>query len=585
MSEPGQPNPYRPESGFRPDAAAGIEPSAAGPAIESIVGESGAITIERDHIGRVTRIKTSCGSAQFRYDSQGRLYAFIYARLAWSTADGQLWTARDNKNDYQIVGQITVDENASIIITTAEVLRQLKATGVIADRYRDGSTIESRRPVPQFTAADLLSHVYAIGSPPAAQPDSSKPLTPVNKVSTASKISGTQPPVIPMPGAAPVPQTAKISKAFAKPALLPFATSKPVPAFDPDAYGLGPSSSEDTEATDPVLPTLVREAGATAAKVNSSGSQHNISSAARSPADGIMISAMAWKDPGDPTNATNAAQTSILPDDGYNDSGSIDKPRAAGTGSISKLKRVSERAADLPAQGTSGLVSRMEDSWATLQLSALEKVLGPDHPSLLPLLDRAANVNRRQCRLDLAESCASRSLEIRTRLGGPDHADLSIPLIELAGIAAEMGRLHDAEGHYAKVVEILEKGLSKARFMSWANLAPSNYQSQCLHRLLHAAASLLTIYGKQKKTVLGQKLKKRVASLAASLDASMQERFASSFQAIAAAKLPDNSASMDSAPIRRTIQAMKTNDSEALADEDESTSDPTARNQKNGALV
>ena len=114
--------------------------------------------VERDYKERVTRARFACGNwAQFRYDAADRLYAFIYAGLAWSTRDGSLWTARDADSDYRIDAEITVESDGSLHIAKEDVTRIIKLSGARLDEFKNGSRLESRRLRREASPADLLA--------------------------------------------------------------------------------------------------------------------------------------------------------------------------------------------------------------------------------------------------------------------------------------------------------------------------------------------------------------------------------------------------------------------------------------------
>src|SRR6185437_5748233 len=103
---------------------------------ESGSADDQAASVDWDHKGRVFRSRFSDGhTCQFRYDENGALYGFVYARLAWSSLDGSLWSAQDVSHDYVVHGKICVNVDGTISIETPEFMRTLKLNGTIVDQY------------------------------------------------------------------------------------------------------------------------------------------------------------------------------------------------------------------------------------------------------------------------------------------------------------------------------------------------------------------------------------------------------------------------------------------------------------------
>lgn len=127
-------------------------------------------TVEWDHTGRVIASRFASGhSCQFRYDASGTLYAFTYARLAWSTIDGVRWAAKDHNYDWALEAKVEAGLDGAIRIETPNVKRTLLLNGMIVDEFPDGTFIESTRPTPDAVPADLLavSHERAFVNEPA----------------------------------------------------------------------------------------------------------------------------------------------------------------------------------------------------------------------------------------------------------------------------------------------------------------------------------------------------------------------------------------------------------------------------------
>lgn len=118
--------------------------------------QASAATVEWDHSGRVSSSKFSCGHlCSFRYDANGNLYAFTYARIAWSTMDGVNWSGRDQVSDWSFSGNVTVGLDGTIRIDRGNVVRTLKLNGTIIDEYADGTSVETVRPTVEVCPADL----------------------------------------------------------------------------------------------------------------------------------------------------------------------------------------------------------------------------------------------------------------------------------------------------------------------------------------------------------------------------------------------------------------------------------------------
>ena len=144
------------------DEAFGVDVTT-GSATESPIDASGEglpLAVDCDHKGRVIVARFDGGQvSQFRYDSVGRLYAFTYSRLAWSTADGAHWIARDQNNVYSLEATVAVANDGSLIIETAERTRVLRLNGTIIDQYTGDKSGEITRRRADFVAEDLLATV------------------------------------------------------------------------------------------------------------------------------------------------------------------------------------------------------------------------------------------------------------------------------------------------------------------------------------------------------------------------------------------------------------------------------------------
>ncbi|MFN7921030.1 MAG: tetratricopeptide repeat protein [Bryobacteraceae bacterium] len=89
-------------------------------------------------------------------------------------------------------------------------------------------------------------------------------------------------------------------------------------------------------------------------------------------------------------------------------------------------------------------------------LGVLDRVIGPDHPQVLPMLDRVGELENSQRAYDRAEATFRRALVIRERIHGGDHADLIATLDGLAYSLFGQRRYDDAEPVYKRLLGIWE---------------------------------------------------------------------------------------------------------------------------------
>ncbi|MBI3515281.1 MAG: CHAT domain-containing protein, partial [Proteobacteria bacterium] len=87
-------------------------------------------------------------------------------------------------------------------------------------------------------------------------------------------------------------------------------------------------------------------------------------------------------------------------------------------------------------------------------LAEQERTLGPDHLEVAATLDRLAGVYDLEGRDDLVEPFYRRSLAIREKALGPDHPDVVASLKRLAGVNRLLRRAEVAEALYRRVAEI-----------------------------------------------------------------------------------------------------------------------------------
>ena len=90
-------------------------------------------------------------------------------------------------------------------------------------------------------------------------------------------------------------------------------------------------------------------------------------------------------------------------------------------------------------------------------LARRERKLGPDHPSLTPVLTLLANVQRAQGHFAAAEPLLRRGLAIREKALDPDRPALGQSLAKLADLLRDEGRYGEAAPLYQRAVAILEK--------------------------------------------------------------------------------------------------------------------------------
>jgi tetratricopeptide (TPR) repeat protein len=119
--------------------------------------------VERNHRGQVIRARYGNGNwAQFRFDASSELYAFVYARLAWSKLDKSIWSAQDSCNAYEIQGKITVDNDGTLRITKKDVTRCIKLDGSKIDYFINGTYLESYNLKQEAQPTDLLAETVPV---------------------------------------------------------------------------------------------------------------------------------------------------------------------------------------------------------------------------------------------------------------------------------------------------------------------------------------------------------------------------------------------------------------------------------------
>ncbi len=131
------------------------EPAESAPVPEVVIPEGAAI--ERRDSGPISKVRFTNGStAQYRYNQQGELCAFIYARLAWDTDDGHVWTARDKDNEYCLEGRVSVEPDGTLCIQKKDIIRRIFLDGTRYDLHPDGSGQTSRPAQREASPGDLL---------------------------------------------------------------------------------------------------------------------------------------------------------------------------------------------------------------------------------------------------------------------------------------------------------------------------------------------------------------------------------------------------------------------------------------------
>jgi tetratricopeptide (TPR) repeat protein len=88
---------------------------------------------------------------------------------------------------------------------------------------------------------------------------------------------------------------------------------------------------------------------------------------------------------------------------------------------------------------------------------AFEKSLGPDHADVTTTLNNLADLDREVGRYADAERLYKRSLAIQEKSLGSDHPDVAVTLNGLALLYEKTGRSADAKSLYKRLRSILEK--------------------------------------------------------------------------------------------------------------------------------
>lgn len=207
------PAPEAPETIFLKSAPE-IEPEEPPP----VVIPEGAAIERRD--GSISKVRFTNGStAQYRYNQQGELCAFIYARLAWCTEDGHVWTARDKDNEYCLEGRVSIEPDGTICIQKKDIIRRIGLDGTRYDLHPDGSGQTSRPAQRESSPGDLLVMWRRLSPTPLGkrngpQLDTTPPA--VKSVSTLPKLAN---PVEFKPAYVPPPAPAASAQSKTMPSL------------------------------------------------------------------------------------------------------------------------------------------------------------------------------------------------------------------------------------------------------------------------------------------------------------------------------------------------------------------------------
>lgn len=149
--------------------------------------------IERRESGTISKVRFTNGStAQYRYNQQNELCAFIYARLAWCTDDGHVWTARDKDNEYCLEGRVSVEPDGTLCIQKKDIIRRIFLDGTRYDLHPDGSGQTSRPAQREASPGDLLVMWRRISPTPLGKRSGPQPVAPppaVKSVSTLPKLA------------------------------------------------------------------------------------------------------------------------------------------------------------------------------------------------------------------------------------------------------------------------------------------------------------------------------------------------------------------------------------------------------------
>ena len=91
------------------------------------------------------------------------------------------------------------------------------------------------------------------------------------------------------------------------------------------------------------------------------------------------------------------------------------------------------------------------------KLTAMEEALGPDHPSLVPVLTSLASLYRGQGRFDEAEALFKRALAIDEKRDGADSEAAAADAVHLAELYHAQHRCTEAAPYYDRFLTFIEK--------------------------------------------------------------------------------------------------------------------------------
>jgi YD repeat-containing protein len=460
------------------------------PAISTDAPTSSAL-VDWDHKGRVTRSRFVDGHVcQFRYDEHGSLYGFIYAKLAWSSNDGYIWSAQDSANLYVVQGRITVNVDGTLTIERDSFNRTLKLNGLIVDDYRDGRALETMRQTAEPKPADLLADVHKKHGVPTKQD-----FLPLDAADLA------------MHGSAPIlghhtPDAGESSNAKVKSALRTTSSTSM----------LKDSVVERSFVTDDLRLSHQERAHQVGLQAQRESGIH------QAPA---------------PVPDNGAEKADALPGN--------KRPLAVGK-RLNRLRVVEDTAAQTPVYETPANNPQVAVRLAfeESRLAVLEKLFGQGSLILAPCLDALGTIYYERRRVNDAREAHERALMIRCRHLGATHADTAINLHALGRIYHEWGRYTEAEEQYAQAIRVSGKGLQKARFMRESGLTDDSHILEHIRRLLAAVHSLAKLYSEQQRRHLCQELLNTATGVRNSIDAGYHRHFDHVFEALTALASSDH---------------------------------------------
>jgi tetratricopeptide (TPR) repeat protein len=447
--------------------------------------------VDWDHKGRVTRSRFSDGQiCQFRYDEDGALYGFIYAKLAWSSTDKTIWSAQDTFNSYVIQGSITVNVDGTLSIERPDFTRTLKLNGMFIDDYRDGNALETMRPDPEQRPSDLFAESHKKNGVPTRQDFA--PLTHADL--TTGSMNGS-------------------------------ADSHNEHAGN----SFGSASCDNGLLDNGERGSSIVERSFVANDLRSSQQFERARLVARHAADQSGVFHIPSAEP--PTEAPPAPAV---------EPATNRRPLAVGK-RMNRLRVVEDDAAQRPVSAaTENPRGSIRLTLEEFRLSVLEQLVGAESLSLAPVLDALAEMYYQRRRVNDAREAHERALSIRTTHLGSHHADTTINLHGLGRIYHEWGRYTEAEEQYAQAIRVSGKGLQKARFMRESGITNDAHILEHIDRLLSAVYSLAKLYSEQQRRHLCVELLNTATNIRNSIDESYHKHFEQVFQALSALASADH---------------------------------------------